>query len=67
MTEAEREKLVSEGATTQGMVDHSESSPTDRRMSQVRVSVRFKDGQAVEFSQSARCAEGRSQRPAVVR
>jgi hypothetical protein len=51
MTEAEREKLVSEGATTQGMVDHSESSPADRRMSQVRVSVRFKDGQTVEFGE----------------
>jgi hypothetical protein len=51
MTEAEREKLVSEGETFEGMVEHSESSPTDRRMSQVRLSVRFKDGQAVEFGE----------------
>ena len=51
MTEAEREKLVSDGATTQGMVVHSELSAADRRVSQVRVSVRFKDGQAVEFGE----------------
>ena len=51
LTEAERERLVSEGATIQGMVDHSESSATDRRMSQVRVSVRFKSGETVEFSE----------------
>jgi uncharacterized protein DUF3592 len=51
MTEAEREKLVADGATAQGMVVHSETSPADRRMSQVRVSVRFKDEQTVEFSE----------------
>jgi hypothetical protein len=51
MTEAEREKLLSEGATIQGMVAHSESSAADRRISQVRLSVRFKDGQTVEFSE----------------
>jgi Protein of unknown function (DUF3592) len=51
LTEAERERLVSEGATFQGMVMHSEPSPADRRMSHVRVSVRFKDGQQVEFSE----------------
>jgi hypothetical protein len=51
MTAAERERLVSEGASTQGMVVHSESSAADRRMSQVRLSVRFKDGQTVEFSE----------------
>lgn len=51
LTEAERERLLSEGATTQGMVMHSETSPTDRRMSQVRLSVRFKDGQTAEFSE----------------
>ncbi len=51
LTEAEREKLVSEGAAIQGMVVHSEPSATDRRMSQVRVSVRFKDDQPVEFSE----------------
>jgi hypothetical protein len=44
MTEVERERLLSEGATTQGMVHHSETSAADPRMSQVRVSVRFKDG-----------------------
>lgn len=51
MSEAERAALVSEGATIQGMVVHSESSATDRRMSQVRVSVRFKDGYTAEFSE----------------
>ena len=51
LTEAEREKLLSEGVTFQGMVAHTELSATDRRMSQVRVSVRFKDGQTVEFSE----------------
>jgi hypothetical protein len=51
MTEAEREKLVSEGATIQGMVARSEPSAADRRISQVRVSVRFKDGHRVEFSE----------------
>jgi hypothetical protein len=51
LTEAEREKLVSEGATFQGMVTRNEPSPADRRMSQVRVSVNFKDGQRVDFSE----------------
>ena len=51
MSETEREKLVIEGETTQGMVVGSESSATDRRMTQVRVSVRFKDGQTAEFSE----------------
>src|SRR5690348_8901328 len=51
MTDAEREKLVSEGAVIQAMVVHSESSAADRRISQVRLSVRFKDGQTVEFSE----------------
>jgi hypothetical protein len=51
MTEAERERLLSQGATIQGMVIHSESSAADRRITQVRVSVRFKGGQAVEFSE----------------
>ena len=49
--EAEREKLLSEGATIQGMVMHNEPSAADRRISQVRISVRFKDGQTVEFSE----------------
>jgi hypothetical protein len=51
MTAAEREKLLNEGATIQGTVVHSESSAADRRISQVRLSVRFKDGQTVEFSE----------------
>jgi hypothetical protein len=51
LTEAERAKLVGEGATFQGIVIHSEVSPVDRRMSQVRVSVRFKDGQHLEFGE----------------
>jgi hypothetical protein len=51
LTEAERETLVREGAAIQGMVVHTEPSATDRRMSQVRVSVRFKDAQPVEFSE----------------
>ena len=51
MSEAEREKLVSEGVATQGMVAQSEFSAADRRMTQVRVSVRFKDGQTAEFSE----------------
>jgi hypothetical protein len=37
MTEAERERLVSEGAAIQGMVVHSESSATDPRVLQVRL------------------------------
>jgi len=49
LTEAEREKLISEGATTQGMVMHKEPSPADGQKSQVRLVVRFKDDQAVEF------------------
>ena len=51
MTEAERERLVSEGASVQGVVMGSEPSAADRRISQVRVSVSFKDGQLVEFSE----------------
>jgi hypothetical protein len=51
MSEAEREKLLSEGATIQGMVMGSELSPADRLRSRVRVQVRFKDGQAAEFSE----------------
>lgn len=48
---AEREKLFREGATFRGIVTQSEHSPADRRMSQVRVSVRFKDHEPVEFSE----------------
>ena len=51
LTEAEREKLISDGATIQGMAMHNEPSPADRQRSQVRVQVRFKDGQALEFTE----------------
>ena len=51
LTEAEREELVRDGAAIQGMVVHTEPSAADRLMSQVRVSVRFKDAQPVEFSE----------------
>jgi len=51
LTEAEREELVRDGAVIQGMVVHTEPSAADRLMSQVRVSVRFKDAQPVEFSE----------------
>ena len=51
MTEAEREKLLSAGATIQGMVAGTEPSAADRRISRVRVSVSFKGGQTVEFSE----------------
>lgn len=49
--EEERERLVREGATVTGMVLHSELSAADRSRSQVRVEVRFKDGQTVQFNQ----------------
>ena len=49
MTAAEREGLLSAGAAAQAMVVRTESSPTDRLMSQVRLSVDFKDGQRAEF------------------
>jgi hypothetical protein len=51
LSEAEREELVREGATIQGMVMRNEPSAADRGVSQVRVTVSFKDGQRVEFSQ----------------
>jgi hypothetical protein len=51
MTEAERETLLSEGAVIQGMVMHNEPSAADPRISQVRVSVRFKDDQTAEFTE----------------
>ena len=51
MTAAEREELLSGGTVIQGMVVHSESAAADRLMSQVRLSVDFKDGQRVEFSE----------------
>lgn len=49
MTEAEREKLLIDGDTARGMVVSSEPSAADNRISQVRLRVRFKDGQTVEF------------------
>ena len=50
MTEAERERLLTEGATGQGMVARSEAAAGDPRLSQVRLSVSFKDGKTVQFS-----------------
>jgi hypothetical protein len=51
LTEAEREKLLSEGAAAQGRVLANEPTAADRRISQVRVAVDFEDGQRVEFSE----------------
>jgi hypothetical protein len=51
LTEAEREALLSGGAAVQGMVMHSELSPADRLVSQVRVTVRFAGGQQAEFTE----------------
>jgi hypothetical protein len=51
LTEAEREKLLLDGATSKGIVMHSELSAADCGRSRVRVDVRFKDGQAVEFTE----------------
>ena len=51
LTEAEREKLLIDGATINGMVMHSELCADDRARSRVRVEVRFKDGQVVEFNE----------------
>jgi len=49
LTEAERDKLLSEGATVQGLVMDNEPAAADRRISRVRVVVDFRDGQRVEF------------------
>ena len=51
LTEAGREKLLSEGAAIQGVVMGNEPSAADRRISRVRVSVSFNDGQMAEFSE----------------
>jgi hypothetical protein len=51
LTEAEREKLLGDGLTIQGMVMGNEPAATDRRVSQVRLNVRFEDGQTAEFSE----------------
>ena len=50
LTEAGRERLLAEGAAGQGMVVGSEAAAADRRMSQVRLRVSFKDGKTVEFA-----------------
>jgi len=52
MTQAERGKLLTgEGSAGMGMVVRTEPSAADSRISQVRVSVRFKDGDTVEFGE----------------
>ena len=51
LSEAERNKLLAEGETIQGMVFRSEPSEADRLNSVVRVAVNFKGGQRVEFTQ----------------
>ena len=51
MTEAEREKLLGEGAAGQGMVVRSEAAAGDPRTSQVRLSVSFKDGKTAQFGE----------------
>lgn len=49
LTGADREKLLREGVAAQGLVMHNEPSAADGHISAVRLSVRFKDGQSVEF------------------
>jgi hypothetical protein len=49
LSEAERERLLRDGAVTRGLVMHSELSSADRGRTQVRVEVSFKDGQTVQF------------------
>jgi hypothetical protein len=51
LSEAERDKLLSEGETARGMVFRCEPSEADRLNSVVRVAVNFKGGQRVEFTQ----------------
>ena len=51
LTEAERDKLLGDGAAIQGMVMHNEPTEADRRVSRIRVTVTFKDGQLAEFSE----------------
>jgi hypothetical protein len=51
VTEAERERLLREGAALQGIVAGSEHSAADRRIWRVSVSVKFRDGQRAEFSE----------------
>jgi hypothetical protein len=51
LTEAEREKLLSDGAAAQAMVMRNESVPGDHPMSQLRLSADFRDGQTVDFTE----------------
>jgi hypothetical protein len=51
LSEAERDRLLSEGAAVDGIVLHSELSAADRLISQVRVEVWFKDGQKADFTE----------------
>jgi hypothetical protein len=51
MTEADRERLLAEGATTTGVVMDNVPADADRRIARVRVHVDFKDGQIVEFTE----------------
>jgi hypothetical protein len=51
MTEADRERLLGDGATAQGVVMDNQPADADQRISRVRVHVSFKDGQIVEFTE----------------
>jgi hypothetical protein len=51
MTEAERERLLREGAVIQGLAGGHEPSAADHRIWLVRFSVRFKDGERIESSE----------------
>jgi len=51
LSEAERERLLRDGASIRGMALHSELSAADGGKSLVRVEVSFKDGQTVQFGQ----------------
>ena len=51
MTETDRETILNQGASIQGMVMRNEPSATDPGISQVRISVRFSGDQTAEFSE----------------
>jgi hypothetical protein len=51
LSEAERVRILRDGAAIRGLVMHSELSAADRGTSIVRVQVSFKDGQTVQFGQ----------------
>jgi hypothetical protein len=51
MTASERAELLVDGTSGQGTVLHNEPSAADRRIWLVRLTVDFKDGQWVEFSE----------------